>query len=159
MINKKLRKTLLQMAKNDQAMRLKAVKTGRWNKKVDIENTKQLKKIAAKYGWLDRKLVGSAGADAAWLLVQHADHDIKFQEQCLNLLWKLVAFNDNSSQQRHFAYLLDRILVKKFGKQIFGTQFKKLKNSRLQPFPIHDIKNLNKRRRLYGLETFKNVAI
>jgi hypothetical protein len=46
---------------------------------VDAANTARMKRIVAERGWPGRSLVGDDGAQAAWLLVQHADHDPAFQ--------------------------------------------------------------------------------
>ena len=53
----------------------------------------------------------------------------------------------------NYAYLKDRINVNRGRLQIYGTQFY-LKNNKLVPRAIRDKKNLNKRRKKYGLETF-----
>jgi hypothetical protein len=38
------------------------------------ENAEWLKGVISEHGWPGRSLVGENGSDAAWLLVQHADH-------------------------------------------------------------------------------------
>jgi hypothetical protein len=50
-------------------------------KAIDEDNTKWLKDIVEKHGWPTNTLVGKDGASAAWLLVQHADADPKFQRR------------------------------------------------------------------------------
>ncbi len=44
-----------------------------------VPNTQAMKQIVAQHGWPGEKLVGAMGAQAAWLLVQHVDHDREFQ--------------------------------------------------------------------------------
>src|SRR5262249_42523708 len=39
------------------------------------DNVEWLKQVIADRGWPGRSLVGPDAADAAWLIVQHADHD------------------------------------------------------------------------------------
>ncbi|HKO86707.1 MAG TPA: DUF6624 domain-containing protein [Actinomycetota bacterium] len=46
---------------------------------VDAANTPRMQAIVQARGWPGRTLVGDDGAQAAWLLVQHADHDPAFQ--------------------------------------------------------------------------------
>lgn len=62
-------------------MRKKAIKTGIWDKKIDKKNTLKIKKIIERYDWPTINLVGKKASKNAWLLVQHADHDVKFQKK------------------------------------------------------------------------------
>ena len=52
-------------------------------KQADTENTKWLKELIEKHGWLTFSLVGKDGGQSAWLMVQHADADPKFQRSAL----------------------------------------------------------------------------
>jgi len=63
------------MAEKDQGMRLK----GKWDTKIDIKNTESLKKIIKEIGWPNIETVGKKISHYAWLIAQHADHDVKFQ--------------------------------------------------------------------------------
>lgn len=157
-INKQLQKKILKMAKRDQDARNKVVKGSR-NKKlgraiynIDTKNTKEAKNIIKKYGWPTFDLVGKKVSNDFWLLVQHADRDIKFQKKCLKLLDEVVKRKQAFS--KNFAFLTDRVLSAEGKKQKFGTQFI-FKNSKLVPKPIQDIKNVDKRRLKYGLNTLK----
>lgn len=47
------------------------------------QHTSRMKAIVAQVGWPTNRMVGSNGAQAAWLLVQHADHDKVFQQAVL----------------------------------------------------------------------------
>jgi len=155
-ISKKIKKEITDMVNEDQKMRQKAEKTGVWNKKVDKENTKKLKKIIEKYGWLSISVVGKKVSHDAWLLVQHADHDIKFQEKCLELMNKIFESNKNDVLKKDVAFLTDRIRVNKHRPQIFGTQFYINKQKILVPRPIKNEKDIDKRRKEYGLPFFKS---
>ena len=55
-------------------------------RQVDRRHTSRLKAIIAQYGWPTYSMVGREGAVAAWLMAQHADHDVAFQQQCQLLL-------------------------------------------------------------------------
>ncbi|MGD2109344.1 MAG: hypothetical protein PVI86_08115, partial [Phycisphaerae bacterium] len=52
----------------------------------DRRHTARMKEIVAGHGWPTRTAVGSDGARAAWLLVQHAGLDPGFQRKCLTLM-------------------------------------------------------------------------
>lgn len=114
---------------------------------VDEDNTTWLKGVVEKHGWPTNTRVGTDGADAAWLLVQHADHDPKFQRHCLDLMVKLP--KDEVSQS-NLAYLTDRVLLAEGRKQLYGTQFTVV-NGKWKPRPLEDEANVDKRRAEVGL--------
>lgn len=174
-INKKLQKQIIGMVKKDQLIRKKQWQEFRilnkkfsgksdpkYKKRVsqlvaqlknfDSLHTNKMREIIKKYGWPGKSLVGKKVAQMSWLLVQHADHNIPFQELCLKLLEKAVLHGE--AEPRHVAFLTDRILIHKKKKQIYGTQFTTKKNRMPIPFPIENIKELNKRRKQMGLEAF-----
>jgi len=119
---------------------------------LDRKHTNRMKKIISKFGWPGKSSVGEHGANAAWLLVQHSDNDLKFQIRCLKLLKEALKKED--VDPKHVAYLTDRILVHQDKKQIFGTQFVSDKSGAYGPFPIINLENLEKRRQKMGLEPF-----
>jgi hypothetical protein len=116
---------------------------------VDAANTARMKTIIAARGWPGRSLVGKDGAQAAWLLVQHADHDPAFQRACLEQLGQAVQAGE--ADARHHAYLTDRVLLAEGDQQLYGTQFL-LASGRWQPRPLADPDHVDDRRRRVGLE-------
>jgi hypothetical protein len=118
---------------------LKALRT------IDEGNTAWLKAIVRRHGWPGRSLVGEEAASAAWLLVQHADHDPEFQRECLDLMEKAVERGDASAQD--WAYLTDRVLRAEGRPQRYGTQF----TESLEPQPIEDRERVDERRASVGL--------
>lgn len=117
-----------------------------------MNNTEQLKKIINNIGWPSSNLVGENEEFSAWLIAQHSDFDLKFQEKCLGLLRKLPK---TTERKKHIAYLIDRVLVNKKRKQVYGTQFYIGKNKKLESNPIRNIKNLDSKRVSVGLESFE----
>jgi hypothetical protein len=113
-----------------------------WDNQVDYHNTQVMKEIIAEYGWPGETLVGTMGAQAAWLLVQHADHDREFQKQCHHLLE--TAVKSDEAQAQHLAYLTDRICVGDGVPQIYGTQL---------DYPITDLEHVDERRAVMGLDS------
>ncbi|MFG2149019.1 DUF6624 domain-containing protein [Streptomyces sp. NPDC048696] len=115
---------------------------------VDAENTTALKRITAEYGWPGRTLVGEEAADAAWLLVQHADADPDYQQHALALLRDAVLRGE--AEPRHLAYLTDRCLVHRGEPQLYGTQYVTDEQG-LRPHPVADPDKLDARRADVGL--------
>ena len=112
------------------------------------ENTEWLRGVIREQGWPRRSQVGEEGADAAWLLAQHADHDPAFQRECLNLLEMAVA--EGEAGKRNLAHLTDRVSVAERGTQVYGTQLTGGKGG-LSPPPIEDPEGVNQRRSEMGL--------
>ena len=123
-------------------------------KSIDSKHTSEMKRIVAKRGWPGKSLVGKRGAQQAWLLVQHADHDLRFQKNCLALLKNAVSSGEATKQQ--LAYLTDRVLVHESKKQLYGTQFKGARQGKPAPFPTQNISQLDQRRKEMGLESFSD---
>jgi hypothetical protein len=153
-ILKEVAAKIIAMAHEDIKMRRHYSKTGKWQTKIDKHNTKSMKQIVSKYGWPTISLVGKKAGVLAWLLVQHADLDPDFQTHCLNLMKKTARENPNDVDKCNIAYLTDRVKVNSGLKQLFGTQFY-VKDEKMIPRPIRDIKNLGKRRANFNLEPFE----
>lgn len=101
-------------------------------RQVDAENRTWLKSVLEKSGWPVASQVGTDGAHAAWLLVQHADEAPEFQKQCLELM-RTAAPGEVS--RTDIAYLTDRVMVRETGKQLYGTQVQ-LKDGKWEPLPL-----------------------
>jgi hypothetical protein len=120
---------------------------------VDASNTARMKTIIAARGWPGSSLVGDDGAQAAWLLVQHADHDPMFQRACLELLGEAVRAGEADAS--HEAYLTDRVLLAEGKQQLYGTQLR-LTGGAWQPQPLADPERVDARRRQVGLEPLED---
>lgn len=126
-------------------------------RRVDVANTDRLRAIVTKYGWPGVALVGEQGAEHAWLLAQHADHQLDSQRLFLQELEKAVAAGD--APDRHLAYLTDRVAMNEGRPQTYGTQIRDVRNGDGVPWPIADPEQLDDRRGSVGLEPFaKYVA-
>lgn len=119
--------------------------------KVDFDNTEWLKRHVADKGWPKYSEVGEKASNAAWLLVQHADHDPAFQLKALRLMEPLVAENEVS--KRNFAYLYDRVMLKLAGKQRYATQLT-CENGERVAQPLEDAERVDELRAEVGLEPF-----
>lgn len=141
---------LLRMAEIDQTMRQRAMEGHPWDAAVDAANTSRMKELVAVYGWPTITNVGREASQAAWLLVQHADHDPDFQAHCLALM-KQLAPGDVSPVD--IAYLEDRVRVHSGQPQRYGTQFYRAGDT-FGPRPIEDWSLLDERRAAAGLQPF-----
>ncbi|MFF4903150.1 DUF6624 domain-containing protein [Streptomyces sp. NPDC001068] len=153
MMNDELAAELHLRAERDQAARRLAVtsRDGRELRRIDTDNTAWLKQVISECGWPGVALVGERGADAAWLIAQHADLDPVFQRRALELLRAAVEAED--APPRHVAYLTDRVLVAAGEPQVYGTQYTDDgdgTNLRLQP--VADPDRIEERRAAMGLE-------
>lgn len=115
---------------------------------VDTAHTKRMKAIVASYGWPGERLVGRDGADAAFLLVQHADRDPDFQKACLPLLRK--AYERGEASGQHVALLTDRVLVADGQPQRYGTQAR-IEDGTIRFHPIEDSLHVDERRADMGM--------
>ncbi|TFW20720.1 DUF6624 domain-containing protein [Duganella callida] len=139
-----LRAELLAMRDADQAVR-QHFDPQKGYAEADLPNLKRLKEIVGQYGWPTVAMVDQDGADAAWLLAQHADRDIKFQRQVLELMQPLIA--QGQASLKNYAYLYDRT----HDPQRYGTQGQCVSREEWQPFEVEDPAGLAKRRTQAGL--------
>jgi hypothetical protein len=121
---------------------------------VDRDNTAWLMATIDRHGWPGRALVGDTGAEHAWLLAQHADHDPDFQQHCLDLLTDAVARGDASPI--NLAYLTDRVRRANDQPQLYGTQYEPAPDGGWQPQPIQDADHVNERRAAIGMNPIED---
>ena len=114
---------------------------------VDADNTSFLKRIVTERGWPGRSMVGSDGATAAFLIVQHSA-DTSFQAKVLPLLEKAFAAGDAEGQQ--VALLTDRVAIHRHQPQVYGTQAS-IVRGRFALDPIADSANVDARRARVGM--------
>jgi hypothetical protein len=147
--NPALRRELLALAAEDQAARRAWIdapdKYDATMDALDLRTAARLKLIVQQFGWPTHDMVGPAAAEAAWLIAQHADHDLTFQKECLTMLE--LAVQQGQAAPRNYAYLLDRIAVASGAEQVYGTQF----DDDLVPAPIFDESHVDERRESVGL--------
>lgn len=162
MINKILAAAINAMAVQDQKIRHNANQVGVWDSDInflDNQNTTKLKIIIKQYGWPTISMVGKRASFNAWLLVQHADHDLRFQKRVLKILENIYKKNTKDIDPANIAFLMDRICVAEKRKQLFGTQFYCNKKGVFSPRPIANIKNIENRRKKYNMRPFAEDII
>ena len=116
---------------------------------VHEENAAILAGIIRERGWPTSTMVGEDGAEAAWLIVQHAIALPEFQRDCLKLLREAAAAGSIPPWQP--AYLLDRILIYEGKSQIYGTGFDWDEDGLMSPRAIADPASVDERRAAVGL--------
>jgi hypothetical protein len=142
--NVSLANELVQMAERDQEMR----NSQQWDAEVDIRNTQRLKQMIEAIGWPSISKVGREAAQCAWLLAQHADHNVAFQRDCLHLMQQSM----NDVDATTVAYLEDRVRVREGRPQLYGTQYYKDEQGAFRPSPIEQPDEVDERRKAVGLE-------
>lgn len=144
---------IVAMAEERQEMMHEAtLKNKPFDKDIDIKNLERLRQIVFRSrSWPTICDVGEEASYAAWLIAQHANHDIHFQEECLELMNR----DKNDVLPSNIAYLTDRVAVNRGEPQLYGTQFRKNEDGNMTPYPLEDPKNLEERRTQMGLESFE----
>lgn len=169
--NPKLQKELIAMYLRDQDVRKRAEAKlkeqgtphqgrsglGAEIRAINSQNIKRLQEIVDQHGLPTFSMVGREGAIAAWIIAQHADSNVPFQERMLALMEKAVT--QNEARMEDVAYLTDRIRVNKGLPQVFGTQFWiNPKTQTYEPRPIEDMAVVAGLRSAYGLSTFEEYV-
>lgn len=147
-MNEAVAAELVRMADEDQQMRRKMQAVHEELRAIDARNTERLRAMVAEIGWPTRSKVGPAAEHVAWLLVQHADHDVAFQRHCLALMERE---SGDEVCANHLAYLEDRIRVAEGRPQRYGTQLN-MTDHGLDVKELEDPANVDERRQRVGLE-------
>lgn len=124
-----LRRKINAMTRNDQLLRFAKTQANskaerqQINQEIhvtDSNNRVQAKAILNQYGWPKISQIGKDGQNNYWLLVQHADDDILFQETALAAMqqWR----GTNEIDLENYAFLYDRVQCNLNFKQLYGTQ-------------------------------------
>ena len=163
-LNQSLRLELLAMAQKDQQLRQELAMDGSLYEgyhprmeEIHYRNALRLQEIIQQFGWPGISIAGKDGAEAAWLVAQHAISYPDFQRRVLDLL-RHVAPHEIEPWQH--AYLEDRIRSLEGRPQLYGTQFDWDENGFLSPYPaIEDPDNCEKRRQEVGLRPLKEAIL
>ncbi|MDF2430855.1 MAG: hypothetical protein JWP44_486 [Mucilaginibacter sp.] len=122
----------------------------------DSLNEIKAKEIIGKYGYPGYSLVGDV-SNNFWVIVQHCDDDVTFQEHVLALM--KIEVRKNNASKTNYAYLVDRVLVGKHQKQIYGTQvYTDPKTHKSTPLPLKYPKQVNRLRKKMGMEPLKEYV-
>lgn len=140
----------------DQAMRYAWAKGAPWDDAIDRKHTARLKELLKIIGgWPPKSIWGHPTASDFWLLVQHADHDVAFQRECLEAL---KALPQEEISLQHFAFLTDRVRMNEGRMQLYGSQLQKNAEGRYIPYNLEDPERTNERRAAVGLEPLEEYV-
>ena len=152
-----LRRLLLDMARLDRSKRAELVASGSLfdagyeprMARVHQRNARRLQRIIESVGWPGADLVGPDGAEAAWLILQHAISEPDLLRQALPLL--AAAAREGKANPAHAAMLEDRIRFFEGRPQRYGTQLDWDAAGNLSPGEVENPRKLAERRRVVGL--------
>jgi len=113
-------------------------------KAVQNANAKALADIIDMGGWPDVEQAGPDGAAAAFLIVTQSIGLPRFMRACLDLIKE--AAEAGRVPRWQMALLTDRICWLEGRPQVYGTQFDWTPAGVLDPLPIDDAANVDKRR-------------
>ncbi|MDQ2674644.1 MAG: hypothetical protein M3Y40_08300, partial [Chloroflexota bacterium] len=116
----------------------------------NANNVERFSRVVAEHGWPGLRLVGAEGADAAWMLAQHADRSNETRRTWLPALADAVASGD--ADPRHLATLADRVAAVAGEAQPYGTIAMLAADGEVEyPLPPADPGSLEARRAAVGL--------
>jgi len=114
-----------------------------------------LKNIYNKIGYPTIDLVGIENSKHFFVLVQHSDADVEFQQNMLTIIENELGFGKVDAKD--FAFLTDRVQLATDKPQIYGTQIMYNTNiGQAYPKKMIDSLNVNTRRLKIGLETIED---
>ena len=117
---------------------------------IHVKNAARLRQIITKHGWPGEDIVGKDGAEAAWMIAQHAIGEPEFQREALRLLQDCAAAG--RAPAWHAAYLEDRIAMYEDRPQRFGSQWiDDPRDGRIRPWKLADPDRVNDLRASVGL--------
>jgi hypothetical protein len=120
--------------------------------KVDPQNARRVKAMVKKYGWPLISEFGEHTAHDAWLLVQHMDADVHFQEEILSKMTALLP--EEECAKPDYALLYDRVQVNSGKSQLYGSQGQCVGHDHLwKPKPISNPDTVDQRRAEMGLQS------
>jgi hypothetical protein len=155
--DEQLRQDLLTMVADDLSLREALVSDGSLfegyhprMQQMHSRNAERLLGIIQLKGWPGHSRVGEDGAEAAWMIVQHAIAEPELQRQALTLIKE--AAQRGEAQLWQVAMLEDRIRMLEGRPQLYGTQLDWDGNGEMSPYPeIEDVEEVDERRRGVGL--------
>lgn len=150
-----LRQQLLSMRARDEEVRAELATDGSLfegyhprMEQIHRANAEALEALIQKHGWPHEALAGADGAEAAWLIAQHAIGEVAFMRRCRKLLDE--ASSRGFVPRWQFAYIDDRIRAFEGKPQRYGTQID-MRPEGPVPLELEDASQVEAWRREAGL--------
>ncbi|MFD2598550.1 DUF6624 domain-containing protein [Sphingobacterium corticis] len=140
----------------------------REQKKVFEANTEILKGLFSLYGFLWEKDLGIDATHVVWMMVQHADHDTKFQMRYLKEMKAAIDRGAVVANKKDYAYMYDRVAKNTGNPQRYGTQVEyrvktidntNKKQIEIVPYLLENEDDLDKLRTEFGLPTWSEYLL
>jgi hypothetical protein len=125
-------------------------------REVTVRHADRLAGIMAERGWPAEDVVGAEAARAAWLVAQHADHQLDVQRRAFELM--SAAAGQGRASRYQLAFLHDRLLVNAGRPQLYGTQIADVRDGRPVPWPCEDWDHVDDRRAEVGIPPFADYV-
>jgi hypothetical protein len=123
---------------------------------IHLKNAARLRELIDRHGWPGEDIAGKDGAEAAWLIAQHAIGEPEFQRRALR--WMRESAAEGRIPAWHAAYLEDRIAMCEGRPQRFGTQWlDDPRDGRIRPWKLADIERVNELRAGVGLSDLRPI--
>lgn len=107
---------------------------------LDFFNRIILIKVLSSIGWPSPTIYGERSTQVAFLIIQHSDLDI-----LIKFLRPLsIAVTKGDASRKHYAMVIDRILLFRGKKQIYGSQISKNRTKKNDEFYIYPLLNPQK---------------
>jgi hypothetical protein len=162
-VNDSLQRELVAMRAEDRRVREELLAAGELGgsyvprmEAVHRKNASRLRELIAVHGWPAEDIAGKDGAEAAWLIAQHAIGEPGFQRQALQMLRACAA--EGRTAPWHAAYLEDRIAMYEGRPQRYGTQWlDDPVDGRIRPWKLAEPDRVNQLRAEVGLEPMREI--
>ncbi len=157
MLDEELRRELIAMRDEDMRVRDELLAANELGgayvprmEAVHVKNAARLGELIERHGWPADDIAGKDGAEAAWIIAQHAIGEPEFQRQALVRMQECAA--EGRVPAWHAAYLEDRIAMYEGRPQRFGTQWiDDPVDGRARPWRLADPAVINELRASVGL--------
>ena len=157
-LNAQLRAELIAMQEEDLRVRQELLDAGLLGgsyvpgmEAVHRKNAARLRQIIASHGWPAEDIASKDGAEAAWMIAQHAVGEPEFQRAVLRLVQQCAA--EGRAPSWHAAYLEDRIALHEGRPQRYGSQWvDDPRDGRGRPWELAEPDHVDELRASVGLD-------
>jgi len=121
---------------------------------LDAAHVGELRELLEIYPWFTISQFGEKADHQAWLLVQHADQHVQFQERMLEILAPLAEKGETDAS--NYAYLYDRVATNRGRPQRFATQGRCTGPGTWEPHPLEEPERIDELRSAMDLEPLED---